>query len=580
MSADGISKDQVPPGSSGSPQSQDLHQHQPSVLAPPVSAPGGVRKRKRRFLFRLACMATLAFSSDFLSGVLGSAASAAKDSSQMVAAMAKVPESARIIPSDALSQRAALPRRRYAVVRRRRKDLLEATSMAELNRDSSLPTSYQEMTDENNGVTSLPSAERQRRRSIVSKDAPIKTKESLATSTLDSILSKDKNSQQQKMMAASRASNSFVSDAVKRVGPAVVRIDSERLGMLAGLDQLGGDLDRGQGSGFIISENGEILTNCHVVEGADKVTVTLTDGRKYLATVKGYDEMVDLAVIKIDVGSDKALPVAPLADSEAISMGDWVIALGNPIGLDNTVTLGIISNVKRSSHELGMGIMRSSFIQTDAAINPGNSGGPLVNEFGEVVGINTAIFANAEGIGFAIPINKAKEIMGDLSQGKSIQHPYIGVMMVTITPEFAQQYNADPNTGTPIPEVHGVMVVHVLPDGPAGKCGLRKGDILMEVNGQRVRATEDGQRYVDESRVGDALKMTVLRGGKQMDVFVQTEDYAALIRAEKEKQKEMESALGNLLPKLFQLPDSSEESGSFPPAPRRPPPRGHRRFAP
>jgi len=369
-----------------------------------------------------------------------------------------------------------------------------------------------------------------------------------------------------------RVSTSFVSEAVKRVGPCVVRVDSEKLGANNSDDPFGLETEKrqGQGSGFIISTKGEILTNCHVVDGADKVTVTLTDGRKYLATVKGVDEMVDLAVIKIDTA--ESLPVAPLANSDELGIGDWVIALGNPIGLDNTVTLGIVSNLKRSSSEIGAGRIRSSFIQTDAAINPGNSGGPLVNEFGEVVGINTAVFANAEGIGFAIPINKAKQIMGDLAQGKHIEHPYIGIAMVTITPEYAKQFNMDPNVGHPIPEVNGAMVVLVQPDGPAGKGGLRRGDVLLAVDDQPVRETEDGQRLIDESKVGQKLKVTVLRGGQKIDVSVQTEDLALKMRSEKERQKKMESALEKLLPKLFQIPEHNDEGNG-----RIPGTKGNRR---
>jgi S1-C subfamily serine protease len=254
---------------------------------------------------------------------------------------------------------------------------------------------------------------------------------------------------------------SFVAAAVRRVGNAIVRIDTEKTiarrpsvdPMLDDpffrrffSDELGGQGEerlRGQGSGFLIDDSGVILTNSHVVNGADRVTVTLKDGRKFDGTVRGVDEVTDLAVVKVD---GKDLPVVTLGDSEAISVGDWAIAVGNPLGLDNTVTLGIVSTLNRSSSQIGMSNKRLDFIQTDAAINPGNSGGPLLNDNGEVIGINTAIRADAMGIGFAIPINKAKDLKAQLIRGERIRHPYLGIQMSSFDADMAKQNNADPNS--------------------------------------------------------------------------------------------------------------------------------------
>ena len=241
--------------------------------------------------------------------------------------------------------------------------------------------------------------------------------------------------------------------AVRQVGPAVVRIDTERtVTKRSPIDpsledpfrQFFGDQGfsqmpreehlRGQGSGFIIDRGGVILTNAHVIDGADKVTVTLKDGRVFEGKVRGVDEVTDMAVVKIN---GENLPVVALGSSDQVQVGDWAIAVGNPLGLDNTVTLGIISTLKRSSAQVGIPNKRLDFIQTDAAINPGNSGGPLVNAQGEVIGINTAIRADAMGIGFAIPIDKAKAIKDQLARGEKITHPYLGVQMTTLTPELA-----------------------------------------------------------------------------------------------------------------------------------------------
>lgn len=280
-------------------------------------------------------------------------------------------------------------------------------------------------------------------------------------------------------------------------------------------------LMRGQGSGFIIDKNGVILTNAHVVDQADKVTVTLKDGRTFEGKVQGVDEVTDLAVVKVDA-KGKNLPVAPLGDSSTVQVGDWAIAVGNPLGLDNTVTLGIVSTLKRPSVEVGVPDKRLDFIQTDAAINPGNSGGPLLNSSGEVIGINTAIRAGATGIGFAIPINKAKQISTQLARGETVAHPYIGIQMVTLTPQLAKENNSDPNSPLTVPEISGVLVMGILPNTPAAQSGLRRGDVIVEIDGQTVNSATILQNLVENSRIGQTLLLTVQRGNQTQQVSIET----------------------------------------------------------
>ena len=337
---------------------------------------------------------------------------------------------------------------------------------------------------------------------------------------------------------ASPGTNNFVTAAVNQVGPAVVRIDTERVVTRNIPDPFLDDpffqrffgdnfserfpreqRQRGQGSGFIIENNGVILTNAHVVSGADKVTVTLKDGRELEGTVLGKDEVTDLAVVKVN-GSN--LPVAVLGDSSQIQVGDWAIAVGNPLGLDNTVTLGIISTLKRTSSEVGIPDKRLDFIQTDAAINPGNSGGPLLNDRGEVIGINTAIRANATGIGFAIPIDKVKAIKDKLERGEDIPHPYIGVQIANLTPELARENNSDPNSAFELPEVKGVLIVRVMPNTPAARAGLRRGDVILQIDGKAVTSADQLQKIVDRSGVGKALQVKVRRGDRTQQIEVET----------------------------------------------------------
>ncbi|MEB3355915.1 MAG: HhoA/HhoB/HtrA family serine endopeptidase [Synechococcales bacterium] len=331
-------------------------------------------------------------------------------------------------------------------------------------------------------------------------------------------------------------SDNFVATAVNQVGPAVVRIDTERVVTRQFPDpffddpffrQFFGDRgfsrmpqefrQRGQGSGFIVDQSGIVLTNAHVVSGADTVTVTLRDGRNFQGEVRGADEALDLAVVKI-TGQD--LPVAPLGSSESVQVGDWAIAVGNPLGLDNTVTLGIVSTLNRSSSQVGIPDKRIDFIQTDAAINPGNSGGPLVNDRGQVIGINTAIRADAEGIGFAIPIDAVKAIQDRLARGERIPHPFIGVRMTTLTPDMAKEYNSDPNSPLTIPEVNGVLVVEVIPESPAAAGGLRRGDVVTAIEGETITRADELQRRVERSQIGEPLRFTIRRGDRTQQLTI------------------------------------------------------------
>lgn len=339
------------------------------------------------------------------------------------------------------------------------------------------------------------------------------------------------------------SAESFVATAIARTGPAVVRIDTETVvtrrvdpffddpffrdffGTMPTPQQQEQHLV-GQGSGFIVDKTGVILTNAHVVDNAGKVTVTLRDGRTFKGEVKGTDEVTDLAVVRIDPQGE-ALPVAPLGDSSQLQVGDWAIAVGNPVGLDNTVTLGIISTLGRSAAKAGIPDKRVEFIQTDAAINPGNSGGPLLNAQGEVIGINTAIRADAMGIGFAIPINQARTIETLLAAGQKVPHPYIGIQMVNLTPDLARQNNRDPNSAFLIAEVEGILVVRVIPNSPAERSGLRRGDVIVSVNGQPIKEGAVLQSLVEQVGLNQSLKLNVQRGDRALTMTVQTAQMAS-----------------------------------------------------
>lgn len=320
----------------------------------------------------------------------------------------------------------------------------------------------------------------------------------------------------------------FIAEAVKQVGPAVVRIDAARTVANRIVDpfqapffrRFFGDefpeeeqVERGTGSGFILSADGQLVTNAHVVSGAETVTVTLKDGRTFEGQVVGADPITDVAVIKIDATD---LPTVTLGSSEELIPGQWAIAIGNPLGLDNTVTAGIISAIDRSSSQVGVPDKRVRFIQTDAAINPGNSGGPLLDDQGRVIGINTAIRADAQGLGFAIPIETASRIADQLFTNGEVQHPYIGIQMVDLTPETRAQLSEDASLELEIDEDEGVLILRVMNGTPAEQANLQKGDVIHKVNGTDVTSASEVQEQVEQSRIGDLLEIEINRGGEQL----------------------------------------------------------------
>ena len=265
----------------------------------------------------------------------------------------------------------------------------------------------------------------------------------------------------------------------------------------------------GLGSGVIIDSAGIVLTNNHVVEGADKVVVQLADGREFEATDIKTDAETDLAVMTIK--SDEPLPAAELGDSDKLEIGDWVIAIGNPFALESTVSAGIISAKGRS---LGR-VRRAKFLQTDAAINPGNSGGPLVNLDGRIVGINTAIFSQNggyQGIGFAIPINLAKWVTPQLIKSGSVKRAYLGISMIPITAENSEQAGAKPH--------QGVLIEGVTDDSPANQAGLLPGDVILSFDDRKIKAMSDLQEVVERLEWDTEHEMKILRDKKPQTIKV------------------------------------------------------------
>jgi len=264
---------------------------------------------------------------------------------------------------------------------------------------------------------------------------------------------------------------------------------------------------QGLGSGFIVDESGYILTNNHVIEGVDKILVKLMgDERKYQAEVKGTDSKTDLALLKINTGHP--LPVVALGDSDRVEVGEWVLAIGNPMGLEETVTHGVISAKGRS----GFGISQyEDFIQTDAAINPGNSGGPLVNIRGEVIGINTFIIA-AENTGFAIPINLAKKVFAQLKEKGRVDRGYFGVLLQPVTDDLAKTLG--------LSDTAGALVAEVEPGSPAEKAGLKEGDVIREVNGVKVESVQDLQMKVAALPIGKPAQVGIWREKRPVTVTV------------------------------------------------------------
>ncbi len=329
----------------------------------------------------------------------------------------------------------------------------------------------------------------------------------------------------------------FIATAVQKVGPAVVRINATRKVANPISDALKNPLlrrffgedeqpipqeriERGTGSGFILSEDGELLTNAHVVADTDTVQVTLKDGRTFEGKVVGVDSVTDVAVVKIKANR---LPIVKLGNSQNLIPGQWAIAIGNPLGLDNTVTIGIISATDRTSTQVGVPDKRVSFIQTDAAINPGNSGGPLLNAQGEVIGVNTAIRADAQGLGFAIPIETAARIANELFTKGRVEHPFLGIEMADLSPVRKQQINQENQLN--IQQEVGIVIKGVTDDSPAKRGGLLPGDVIQKVNGKPVKISAQVQKLVESSKVGDILVIEVNRSGKIQTFKVQSGVY-------------------------------------------------------
>ncbi len=323
------------------------------------------------------------------------------------------------------------------------------------------------------------------------------------------------------------------SELAEKVGPAVVNISTEktvnggrRMFRYFGRDPFGGDDDRmddffkrffgedphrkfkqrSLGSGFIIDSQGYIVTNNHVVENADKIKVILSDERELGAEVVGRDPNTDIALIRVQ-SADK-LPFVSLGDSDAIRVGQWVVAIGNPFGLDHTVTAGIVSAKGRV---IGSGPY-DDFIQTDASINPGNSGGPLLNMEGKVIGINTAIIASGKGIGFAIPINLARPIIAQLKQSGEVVRGWLGVTIKDLPKDLAEYLG--------VGDARGALVIDVVPGDPAQRAGIKSKDVVVAVNGKKINDSHDLTAIIAGIPVGETARVTIIRDGSQKDFTV------------------------------------------------------------
>lgn len=363
-------------------------------------------------------------------------------------------------------------------------------------------------------------------------------------------------------------------EVAKNVGPAVVNISTVKTIKGAGrvFRHFFGPFERGPfgdffdkffeeipeedikqkslGSGFIIDKEGYIITNNHVVEGAEEIKVTLSNGKDFDGKVIGRDSKTDIALIKIK--SWKDLHTVKLGDSDTLQVGEWVIAIGNPFGFENTVTAGIISAKGRV---IGAGPY-DDFLQTDASINPGNSGGPLINTRGEVVGINTAIIAGGQGIGFATPINMAKEILPELKEKGKVTRGWLGVMIQHITPELAKSFG--------LKEEKGALVADVTPGGPADKAKIKRGDVIIEFDEKPIREMSELPRIVAMTPVGKEVKVKVLRNGREKAfrvVLGELEEEMMAKLQPSEFAEDLGITVRELTPLLAQRYGLSEESG-------------------
>ena len=310
---------------------------------------------------------------------------------------------------------------------------------------------------------------------------------------------------------------------------------------------------RSLGSGFIIDKEGYIITNNHVIEGADEITVKLSDKEEFDAKIIGRDPKTDIALIKID--PDKELPVAKLGDSDSLKVGEWVMAIGNPFGLDQTVTAGIVSAKWR---KIGMGPYED-FIQTDAAINQGNSGGPLFNTRGEVVGVNSAIFSPSGGnigIGFAVPINLAKNVVGQLKEKGKVVRGWLGVSIQTVTPELAESFKLEENKGA--------LIASVEKNSPAEKAGIENGDVIIAFDGKEIDEMNELPLIVAQTPVGKKVKVTIFRDGKTITKKVlvgelkEEKTYAA---AEGTSTEDLGMEVSNITQQLARKYGISEQKG-------------------
>ncbi len=305
------------------------------------------------------------------------------------------------------------------------------------------------------------------------------------------------------------------------------------------------------GSGFIIDKEGFVVTNNHVIEDADQIKVKLNDQREFDANIVGRDPNTDIALLKIESGDN--LPVVKLGDSDALEVGQWVLAIGSPFGLEHTVTAGIVSAKGRV---IGSGPY-DDFIQTDASINPGNSGGPLLNLKGEVIGINTAIIASGQGIGFAIPINLAKDIIVALKNEGEVTRGWLGVAIQDLSSDMAEYYG--------IEKKEGVFVADVFEGDPADQSGIQRKDIIVELNGQKIKTTRQLTSMIAKIPVGESAKVKILRDGKEKTVKIKVgkrpEERLAARGQDKEQEEEFGIRVSNLTPEISQRFNTEETSG-------------------
>jgi len=309
--------------------------------------------------------------------------------------------------------------------------------------------------------------------------------------------------------------NNVMNELAERLKPALVQVRVKRAVEVQaeGTDPMGGPEERrSSGSGFVIRQDGYLVTNAHVVTGAERIQVKLSDGRRFEARLVGQDDRVDLALIKIEA---TGLPVAALGDSNRLRVGEFVLALGHPFGLEQTVSFGIVS---RKGAPLMVAAPGFDFIQTDAAVNPGNSGGPLVNMAGEVVGVNSMAARNGS-IGFAIPVNLIKGLLPQLAEKGKVEWGWLGVSIAEVGDEDLAKYN--------LKEPRGVLIRQVVAGQPADQAGMKANDVIMAVDGAPVEEPRDLQRIIASTPVGKIVKLSVMREGKETEVSVTVGAYQA-----------------------------------------------------